>query len=98
LLDTVFKLLNTVSRSHPFNTVRAAELQRWIEGGDYEAIRNDVYPRRGEDDRPLRRDYADAADYYGTQTRDAVRQVGDALSKTRDAVADFIRGNGNGNG
>src|SRR5712691_1891748 len=35
-LDRVFKILNTLGASHPFNTLRAAELQRWIEAGHYE--------------------------------------------------------------
>ncbi len=32
-LDRIFQILNTLDRTHPFNTLRAAELQRWIEGG-----------------------------------------------------------------
>jgi len=99
VFDTAFKLLNTVGRTHPFNTVRAAELQRWVLSGDYEAILNDVYPRRGEDDLPLNRHYADAAAYYGAQTRETVRQVNDTLTdvlnKTRDAFGDLFRGRTN---
>lgn len=93
--DTMFKLLNTAERTHPFNTVRAAELQRWVASGDYTAILNDLYPRRGDDDRPLNRHYADAAAYYGAHTRDAVRQVNetltDVLNKTRDAFGDLFK-------
>src|SRR5205823_2928037 len=32
-LDRIFKSLGVLGRPHPFNTVRAAELQRWIEEG-----------------------------------------------------------------
>lgn len=96
VFDAAFKLFNTVDRTHPFNTVRAAELQRWVKSGDYEAILNDVYPRRGDEERPLNRHYADAAAYYGEQTRESVRQVNetltDVLSKTRDAFGDLFRG------
>src|SRR5712691_7897684 len=37
-LDRVFKILNTLGQSHPFNTLRAAELQRWMEAKHYERI------------------------------------------------------------
>src|SRR2546430_7047631 len=36
-----------LGRSHPFNTVRAAELQRWIAQGHYERILGGEYTRRG---------------------------------------------------
>ncbi|MDE3128822.1 MAG: M48 family metallopeptidase, partial [Gemmatimonadota bacterium] len=51
--DTVFKVLNTALRDHPFNTVRAAELLRWHKTGQYDAILAGTYQRRGEEDRPL---------------------------------------------
>src|SRR6266566_10112183 len=35
-LDRILKILGVLGRTHPFNTVRAAELQRWIEEGHYE--------------------------------------------------------------
>lgn len=47
-LDTIFRLLNTAFRDHPFGTVRAAELQRWVAGGSYERILSGEYQRRGE--------------------------------------------------
>src|SRR5438094_2064520 len=37
-IDRVFKILNTLPQSHPFNTLRAAELQRWIEEGHYDGV------------------------------------------------------------
>ena len=30
-LDVVYKMLSTLALTHPMNTVRAAELQRWVE-------------------------------------------------------------------
>lgn len=90
-LDTIFKVLNVAWRTHPFNTVRAAELQRWIESGAYDRIVGGDYPRRGADDRPLSDDYADAAGYYGGEARGAVEQVKDALRGARDAFANAYR-------
>ncbi len=90
--DTVFKVLNTALRDHPFNTVRAAELLRWHRGGQYDAILAGTYRRRGDEDRPLSDDLADAAGYYGEQTRSAMRQVGDMLNRARSAFEDAWRG------
>ena len=52
-------MINTAFKTHPFGTVRAAELQRWIQSGEYARIIGGDYPRRGsEGDRPLGDDYA----------------------------------------
>jgi hypothetical protein len=90
-IDTVFKALNVALRTHPFNTVRAAELQRWVQSGAYDRIVNGEYPRRGEGDHPLTDDYAEAADYYGQQARGAMDQVADALRNARNAFTDAFR-------
>ncbi|HEX5438632.1 MAG TPA: M48 family metallopeptidase [Gemmatimonadaceae bacterium] len=89
-LDSVFKVLNVAFRTHPFNTVRAAELNRWVKSGAYDRIVNGDYPRRS-DERPLGEDYADAASYYGEQARSAVDQVAGMLRGARDAFADAFR-------
>jgi len=34
----VYKILHTLALSHPMHTVRAAELQGWVAGGDYDRI------------------------------------------------------------
>jgi Zn-dependent protease with chaperone function len=96
-IDTLFKLINVALRTHPFNTVRAAELQRWLQSGAYERIIGGEYPRRGADDqRPLGEDYADAANYYGAQTRGAVDQVTAAFNRARDAFSGAFRGGSGG--
>ncbi|MEO7087136.1 MAG: peptidase M48, partial [Gemmatimonadaceae bacterium] len=86
--DTVFKILNTVMRTHPMHTVRAAELLRWHKSGEYDAILAGNYRRRGQNDsdQPLKDDYADAADYYGQKTRETVDTFKDGLSRAKDAV------------
>jgi Zn-dependent protease with chaperone function len=47
--DSVLKILNVLPRSHPFATVRAAELQRWASSEDHQQIMQGRYPRRTED-------------------------------------------------
>ena len=97
-IDGVLKVLNLLFRSHPFNTARAAELQRWQKSGAYERILAGDYPRPGDDTRPLGDDVADAADYYGAQTRQAAASVGDVLNRARDAFNTAFRSPGNGGG
>src|SRR6058998_3490939 len=61
-IDRIFKILGVLGRSHPFNTVRAAELQRWIEGGGYDRILGGEYTRRGPEaeQRPVDKDLDEA--------------------------------------
>src|SRR6266852_4893678 len=70
-LDRVFKILNTLGASHPFNTLRAAELQRWIEAGHYERALRGEYTRRGPDAerRPIEPDIDEARDHYMKEAR-----------------------------
>jgi len=98
-LDTVFRVLNVMNRTHPFNTVRAAELQRWVQDGGYDRILGGDYPRRsGTDERPLREDYADAAGYYGEKVRTVMGQMGDLARRMGDAVDDAFGGRGGWSG
>jgi Zn-dependent protease with chaperone function len=85
LADRVWQVINTAFKTHPFGTVRAAELQRWVKSGQYDAILNGDYPRRGDTGGKLSDDYVDAAGYYGNQAREAMTQVGDVLARARDA-------------
>jgi Zn-dependent protease with chaperone function len=92
-IDSLFKFLNVAFRTHPFHTVRAAELHRWVRSGEYHRILEGDYPRRGsEPDRPLRQDYAEAGSYYEQQARQAMDQVGDVLNRARDAFTQAVRG------
>ena len=92
MLDNVWKILNTAFRTHPMGTGRAAELQRWIRAGEYDRILRGEYPRRGGDEqRPLKEDYIDAAGYYGQRYRDAATVVNDSLGKARDAFNQAFR-------
>jgi Zn-dependent protease with chaperone function len=92
--DTVMKVLNTVFREHPFNTVRAAELQRWIDGGAYDKILAGEYAKRSDPstERPLNQDFSDAAGYYGDQAREAMGKIGDVFDRAKGAFDDAFKG------
>lgn len=91
-IDTLFKLLNVAGRTHPFNTVRAAELQRWVQTGGYDAIVNGDYARRGAPGtRPLTDEYAEAAGYYGDRMKGIMNQVADAARKATETMNNAFR-------
>jgi Zn-dependent protease with chaperone function len=92
--DSVLKAINTVFREHPFFTVRAGELQRWIEGGAYARVlagdyrrRADVKPGQGLGD-----DVKEAGNYYAGQAKAAMGKVGDSLGRAKDAFTDAFKG------
>jgi len=91
--DSALKMLNTIFRDHPFNTVRAAELQRWSASDDYARILRGDYPRRGQEgDASLADDYGAAAGHYGAQARAAVSELEHMVGRARDAFAQAFRG------
>lgn len=95
VVDTALKWLNVAFQTHPFATVRAAELQRWTESGAYGRILGGEYARRGDaEQRPLSEDYADAARHYRDETRGAVEQVAEALRNVGELFAGAFRGAG----
>jgi hypothetical protein len=91
LADRVWQVINTAFKTHPFGTVRAAELHRWVKSGAYDKILSGDYPRRGDPGAKLSDDYVDAAGYYGNQAREAMSQVGDVLARARDAFNSAFR-------
>ena len=87
-LDTIYKILNTLDLDHPFSSIRAAELQKWIDEGEYDKIVVDgQYTHRGaeEEDRPLTADIGEAAQYYGREAKETVGQVFEAAKKAGEA-------------
>ncbi len=93
-MDKIAKVLNTLNMTHPFHTLRAAELQHWVESGEYDRILRGEYPRRGTQDerRPLSEDFAEAGKYYGDQAKEAVDTVSEVAKKARDAFMSAFKG------
>lgn len=92
-IDRIFQILNTLDRTHPFNTLRAAELQRWIEGGNYERIVNGEYTRRGPDaeKRPIDKDIDEARDHYMKEAKAVVNDVVDSAKRAAQAFSDAFK-------
>jgi Zn-dependent protease with chaperone function len=85
--DMIAKVINTLGMTHPFHTLRAAELQRWVEGGDYDRILRGEYPRRGtaDEQRPFADDISEASKYYADQMKGAVDSVSEVARRAREA-------------
>jgi Zn-dependent protease with chaperone function len=92
-VDRIFKILNTLDRTHPFNTLRAAELQRWIQAGAFERILNGEYTRRGPDadKRPLETDIDDAREHYMNEAKAVVNDVVDSAKRAAQAFSDAFK-------
>ncbi len=92
-MDRIFQILNTLDRSHPFNTLRAAELQRWIEAGNYERIVGGEYTRRGPDadKRPVENDIDEAREHYMKEAKAVVTDVVDGAKRAAQAFTDAFK-------
>jgi Zn-dependent protease with chaperone function len=78
LRDSVLKIMNVLPRSHPFTTVRAAELRKWAATRDYQRIMDGHYERREDDG--------------GTSVSDSFRQSADHYTDTVKNSKDPLMG------
>jgi Zn-dependent protease with chaperone function len=107
--DGVIRMLNLLDSTHPFSAVRALELRRWVDSGEYQRILAGAYPRRADDPsaslveelkaaaRSYRESFAAANDPLARLVRDLADGAGSAGSW----LADKLRGLGgprDGNG
>jgi len=92
-IDRIFKILNTLEQSHPFNTLRAAELERWVMGGEYEKILGGEYTRRGPqaEQRPIDKDIDEARDHYMNEAKAVVNDVVDTAKRAAQAFSDAFK-------
>ncbi|MFC9517976.1 M48 family metallopeptidase [Nocardiaceae bacterium NPDC056970] len=94
LRDGVLKLLNIELLSHPFSVLRAAELKRWVDSGEYAQVLRGEYPHRSADeDARIRDEFRNAAKTYKQnfdQSDDplirVLRDVGSGLGDAVGAV------------
>lgn len=84
LRDSVLKLLLVENRTHPFAVIRAAELRRWVDSGEYTRFLGGGYPRRDEDDDAT---VSEAARSAAASYTEAFQQTQDALGKMLHDVA-----------
>ncbi|MCW2791020.1 MAG: peptidase Ste24p [Nocardioides sp.] len=80
LRDSVLKLLLVEARSHPFAVVRASELRRWVDSGEYTRQLAGDYPRRETDDEAT---VSEAA-------KEAARSYSETFRQSQDAVGKLV--------
>lgn len=92
--DVVYKVLNSLSVTHPMNTIRAAEIQAWVTSGEYDRILRGEYIRRGspEAERPWSEDWKSATEHYGKEAREMAQQMGKAARHAAERVGEAFRG------
>ncbi|MFE7746794.1 M48 family metallopeptidase [Nocardia sp. NPDC057455] len=102
LRDGVLKLLNLELQSHPFSVLRAAELRRWIQSGDYDRVLAGDYPHRHQDRatritdemktaaRTYRANFDQSEDPLIRTVRTLGRDVGAAASTVAHEVGDTV--------
>lgn len=77
---TFFKLLNLLDQTHPYHTLRAAELVEWAEGESYRSILAGNYRRRTDNQsaKQYGADVSEAASYYAGEAREKASEVSEA--------------------
>ena len=92
-LDIVYKILSTLALTHPMNVVRAAEVQKWVQSGDYERILRGEYVRRGTEqaERPLRDDMREAADHYKQEIKDVGEHLKNAAKRATERAKEAFQ-------
>ena len=99
-LDGIYKILNLMGRSHPFNVIRLAQLRKWVERGDYQRIVEGEYEVREEDDEASVYDeFKDSANSYKEtydESKDPlisfVRSLGSQVGETGSSLWTSLRG------
>ncbi|WP_217195699.1 M48 family metallopeptidase [Streptomyces buecherae] len=106
LRDSVLKILNVLPRTHPFATVRAAELKKWAASRDYQRIMDGHYPRRDEDkDTSVSESFRESASHYADTVRSSkdplmglVRDIAGGAGDLGGKLRDRFTGGGRGGG
>jgi Zn-dependent protease with chaperone function len=86
LRDSVLKLLLLEAQTHPFAVVRAHELRRWVDSGEYTTVVSGTYPKRQDD----------AGASMSQEAKNAAKSYADAFSRSQDPLAKILRDVGDG--
>jgi Zn-dependent protease with chaperone function len=97
--EGVIRILNILNSTHPFAVLRALEIKRWVESGEYERILAGTYPKRADDPRASFVDEVKAAAASYKQSFDRspdplmkfLRDVGGGTVNLGGWVADQVR-------
>jgi Zn-dependent protease with chaperone function len=88
LRESLIKFQMILGMTHPLPVARAAQVRRWIDGGEYGRILAGDYPRRGED----------RAASVSADVKAAAEAYREEFSQTQDPLVSMVRRLGNGAG
>jgi Zn-dependent protease with chaperone function len=88
LRDSVLKLLLLEAQTHPMAVIRAHDLRRWVDEGEYTSIVSGDYPKRQDDDTAS----------MSQEAKNAAKSYSDAFSRSQDPLAKLLRDLGDGLG
>jgi Zn-dependent protease with chaperone function len=80
--EGLLKFLQLQGQTHPFAVVRFAELNRWVNNGDYRRILSGTYPRRDDDH----------AASVGEEVRSAAREYQESWNRSEDPFIGLVKG------
>ncbi len=98
-LDSFYKILNLLGRTHPFPVLRVSELKTWVEEGDYTDILSGNYAKREDDGKnSVYSEFSASARSYRDAYRDSedplvqfVKDVGNTAKTTGGALIKGLR-------
>ncbi len=98
VMDSFFKMLNTMGQTHPFPVVRLQELRTWASSGQYQAILDGNYPRRDMTQDNTKEDVKDGFQYHKSKVQasedplvKAAREAGDTLGKAAEGLREKLK-------
>src|ERR1700747_3228210 len=80
--EGLIKLLQLQGTTHPFAVVRYAELDRWVQEAEYEAILSGEYPRREDDPQAS----------VTEEIKAAAKSYQDSWNRTSDPFVGLVKG------
>jgi Zn-dependent protease with chaperone function len=85
--DKLSRLRVELAQTHAFPVKRVSELMKWVRSGEYDAVMNGRYVRRGDPVDP-RHEAGDAAEHYAERFRNLFKEAGVGVEKAGDKVGD----------
>ncbi len=85
--DKLSRLRVELAQTHAFPVKRVSELMKWVRSGEYDAVMNGRYVRRGDPVDP-RHEAGDAAEHYAERFRNLFKEAGGGVEKAGDKVGD----------
>ena len=73
--DKLSRIRVELAQTHAFPVKRVSELMKWVRSGEYDAIINGTFPRRGDPVDP-RHEAGDAAEHYAERFRILFKELG----------------------